>query len=225
MPFIVIEGGDGSGKTTQSIKLAEYINSKNVSTRYLKFPNYPSKSGQVVRAMLDGFYGTDASKLNAYATSLMYTVDRYCSFNKEYAYAIEDNEFIIADRYTYSNMIHQGSKLMESFEAMDEFNRWLLDLEFDKIGLPIPDLTIYLYVDPKKQIELLNSRGIPLDINEQSEQVIRSTETAKRCANLYDWTIINCIDTNGNLFSIEDIFKKIIAVVIDKFPQYEWIFK
>ena len=143
--LIVFEGTDGSGKATQSKLLFERLQREGVDCRKLNFPRYGEKSAALVELYLSGAFGTHPDDVNAYAASTFYSVDRYASYKQDWGKYYEAGGLLIADRYTTSNAIHQGSKLPEA--ELPAFFDWLYDLEYGKMGLPRPDLVLYLDVD------------------------------------------------------------------------------
>ena len=130
--LIVIEGLDGSGKATQAKKLTKALTDRGIS-----FPDYDSDSSALVRMYLSGQFGTDPQDVNAYAASAFFAVDRFASYKKDWGrdYA---RGVIIADRYTTSNAVHQCGKLPKEHWA--DFLDWLFDFEYNKLGIPAPDL-------------------------------------------------------------------------------------
>lgn len=216
--YIAIEGGDGSGKTTQAKAIVEEINKSYPGmAAYLKFPNYSTTTGKAITEMLSGKYGKDANKLNTYGISTMYSIDRFCSFNDEYKDIVKNHNVIVSDRSTISNLIHQGSRFLgKPLNALWGYADWLFDLEFSLMENPEPDMVIYLYVSVEKQIELLRKRdGNSQDINEQEEFLKRSTQTALICADRYKWNLINCMDSfdPDEILPKEEITKKIMGII------------
>lgn len=204
--LIVVEGLDGSGKATQSELLAQYLLNRGVQVRKVSFPNYESNGSALVKMYLAGEFGTRPSDVNAYAASSFYAVDRYASYKKDW-----ENDYrsgiVIADRYTTSNAIHQCSKLLE--EQWDEFLDWLFDYEYRLLGIPAPDLVIYLRVDPMVSQELLKSRYrgdmSREDIHEKDrDYLLRCQKAADYCAGKLGWKTIECTEA-GAMRTIEDI--------------------
>ena len=140
--LIVIEGLDGSGKATQSKLLAAALEQQGRPVRQISFPNYASNASWPVRMYLAGEFGPKPEDVNAYAASVLYAVDRFASYRKDWADFYRDGGILIADRYTTSNAVHQCSKLPRT--AWDGYLDWLFDLEYQKIGIPKPDAVFYL---------------------------------------------------------------------------------
>ena len=107
--LIVIEGTDGSGKSTQFKLLTQRLDSENRSFQRLVFPQYSEPSSALIRMYLGGEFGTNPSDVNAYAASAFYAVDRYASFKKVWGEWYDNGGLIVSDRYTTSNAVHQAS--------------------------------------------------------------------------------------------------------------------
>ena len=142
--LIVLEGTDGSGKSTQFRLMAERLTAESRAFRHIVFPRYSQESSALIRMYLGGEFGTNPSDVNAYAASAFYAVDRYASYKQDWGQWYEDGGLVLSDRYTTSNAVHQASK--EQGEARSTFLKWLYEFEYGKLGLPKPDLTIYLDV-------------------------------------------------------------------------------
>ena len=116
--LIIIEGTDGSGKQTQTEliynKLTLLLGIEKI--KKLSFPNYESKSSEPVKMYLSGEFGKNVEDVNAYAASILYSVDRFASFKTEWENLYNGGGVIISDRYTTSNMIHQASKIRDDSE-------------------------------------------------------------------------------------------------------------
>ena len=142
--LIVIEGTDGSGKSTQFRLLTERLSQEGKKFQRLVFPQYAEPSSALIRMYLGGEFGTNPSDVNAYAASAFYAVDRYASYKKVWGKWYEEGGLVVSDRYTTSNAVHQASK--EPEDQQGTFLNWLYEFEYGKLGLPRPDLTIYLDV-------------------------------------------------------------------------------
>lgn len=209
--LIVLEGTDGSGKSTQFRLLADRLTQEGQQFRRLVFPQYSEESSALIRMYLGGEFGSKPSDVNAYAASAFYAVDRYASYKKAWGQWYEEGGLVLSDRYTTSNAVHQASK--ETGEAREQFLGWLYEFEYDKLGLPRPDLTIYLDVPTEFTETLLRQResatGTQADIHEQDMTYLATCrETGRSAAEYYGWTVIRCVE-NGQMRSIEDIHQEI----------------
>ena len=213
--LIVIEGTDGSGKSTQFRLLSEYLQQENVAFKRLVFPRYDQESSALIRMYLGGEFGTKPSDVNACAASAFYAVDRYASYKMDWGQWYEDGGVVISDRYTTSNAVHQASKVAP--EERDAFLHWLYDFEYDKLGLPRPDLIIYLDVPTNFTEKLLRHReqdtNTKADIHEQDTKYLATCrESGRAAANYYGWQVIQCVK-DGVMRSIEDIHQEICRCV------------
>ena len=152
--LIIVEGLDGSGKSTQIELLRKRAEEQGVWVRQIKFPNYEEDSSALVRAYLNGELG-GLHEINAYAASTLYSVDRYATWRRHMKEDYDAGCIFLLDRYTTSNMYHQTTKLPEA--QWDEFLGWLEDLEYDKMELPRPDLVLYLDMKPQTSRKLLEN--------------------------------------------------------------------
>ena len=143
--IIVLEGIDGSGKSAQYRKLCARLQSEGVDFRSVEYPRYSEETSSLIRMYLAGQFGENPNDVNPYASSIFYAVDRYASFMTDWKDYYRGGGLMLLDRYTTSNAVHQGAKLPEGEQPA--FFDWLYDLEYGKLGLPEPDLVIYLEVD------------------------------------------------------------------------------
>ena len=214
--LIVIEGTDGSGKSTQFKLLTERVAAEGHRFQKLVFPQYAEPSSALIRMYLGGEFGTNPSDVNAYAASAFYAVDRYASYKKVWGDWYENGGLVLSDRYTTSNAVHQASKEPEEKQA--EFLGWLYEFEYDRLGLPRPDLTIYLDVPTDFTEKLMRSReaatNTKADIHEQDlEYLATCRRTGRAAAAFYGWTVIDCVK-DGVMRSIEDIHEEIYRHVM-----------
>ena len=214
--LIVIEGLDGSGKATQAKRLEEALSAR-MHTRKVSFPDYESDSSALVRMYLRGDFGSHPDDVNAYAASSFYAVDRYASFKRDWQKDYEKGA-VVADRYTTSNAVHQCSKLPP--EKWDGYLDWLFDFEYDKLGIPKPDLVIYLRVDTDLSQELMNKRyhgEDKRDIHEKDlDYLARCRSAAEYCSEKFGWRIVECVK-EGKMRSVEDIGNEVLSIVDDLF--------
>jgi len=213
--LIVIEGTDGSGKSTQFALLQERMAQEKVSFRHLVFPRYQEESSALIRMYLGGQFGTHPEDVNAYTASTFYAVDRFASYKMDWGRWYEEGGLVLSDRYTTSNAVHQTAK--EPEEKQEAFLDWLYDLEYGKMGLPKPDLIIYLDVPTDFTEIMMRSReqatGTHADIHEQDMAYLASCRRmGKKAADFYGWTVVNCV-RDGEMRSREDIHNEIYALV------------
>ena len=213
--LIVIEGTDGSGKSTQFRLLTQRLENEHIAFQKIVFPQYAEPSSALIRMYLGGEFGTKPSDVNAYAASTFYAVDRYASYQKVWKTYYRQGGLILSDRYTTSNAVHQASK--EPPERREEFFRWLQDFEYNRLELPRPDIVIYLDVPTELTGEMLRKREnrthTHADIHEQNMDYLRQCRAVGMdAATHYGWTVIHCA-RNGKMRSIEEIHQEIYALV------------
>lgn len=214
--LIVIEGLDGSGKSTQLSLLEKRLNESKIDCKAVSFPDYKSDSSALVKMYLSGKFGTKPEDVNAYAASVFYTVDRYASFKSDWGDYYLGGGTVIAGRYTTSNAIHQASKLPSDW--WKGFLDWLYDLEYSKISIPKPDKVIFLDMPIEVSQRLLSERyngdEAKKDIHESDTNYLkRCREAAIFTAEYSKWDIIPCAE-NGQARSIEDISDDILKKVL-----------
>ncbi len=217
--FIAIDGLDGSGKNTQSDLLVNRLKIEGYAVRSLSFPMYESESSTLVKMYLDGKLGSRPSDTNAYAASTFFACDRYASFKSDWKRDYDTmDKIIVANRYTSANAVHQLSKMPR--EDWDSFLDWLWDFEFIKLGLPSPDVVIYLELLPEQSLELVgrrsNETGQKLDIHEKDTDFMRrSYEAAQFACEKLGWSKIKCYNDDG-ILSRSAISSIINTVVCEK---------
>ncbi len=216
MALIVIEGLDGSGKGTQSAKLAEYAEARGRALK-ITFPDYESPSSSLVKMYLSGEFGQDAGAVNAFAASSFYAVDRFASYQTKWKEQYLAGDTIIADRYVTANLVYQLSKLPR--DKWNAFIEWIEDFEYDKLGLPRPDRVLYLDVPPEVSQLLLQKRYegnlSKKDIHEKDLAfLLHCRECALYAAKKLNWTVLSCAN-NNELRTIEDIHAEILHILED----------
>lgn len=213
--LIVLEGTDGSGKSTQFKLLTQRLEAQGIDFRHAVFPRYSEPSSALIRMYLGGEFGSNPSDVNSYAASAFYAVDRYASYKQDWGNWYQQGGLVLCDRYTTSNAVHQASK--EPPEKREAFLHWLYEFEYDQLELPKPDLIIYLDVPTDFTERLMRSReektGTHADIHEKDMAYLVTCRNAGRdAAAYYGWTVIDCVK-DGAMRSIEDIHEEIFSYV------------
>jgi len=223
--FVVFEGIDGSGKSTQAKLLINRLKKEGFKTAFIDFPQYGKKSAGLVEEYLTGKYGS-SEEVGPYLASIFYACDRF-----DASFLIRDwlkeRKIVIADRYIGSNIGHQGGKIKNKKERRKYF-KWLYDLEYKIFKIPKPDLNIILKVNPevaqnltgkitdkKKMAKKRKYLGRKKDIHEENLTHLKNTEKAYlHVAAKFpkDFRVIDCFQ-NGKLFPPEIIHKKILEIV------------
>ena len=212
--LIIFEGLDGSGKGTQAALTAQKLRQRGVTLRQVTFPYYDSESSALVKMYLSGRFGQKPDDVNAYAASRFYAVDRFASYKTDWGAFYREGGLVLSDRYTTSNAVHQCSKLPPA--QWDGFLNWLFDFEYKKIGIPEPDLVLYLAVDPEVSQKLLENRyhgdESKKDIQEKDrEYMARSRAAAEYCARTLGWQRIECTCAGRAMRPVEEINAEILA--------------
>ena len=219
--LVVIEGLDGSGKSTQLDLLYENLKKHGIECRAVSFPDYDNPSSTLVKMYLNGNFGTDPNDVNAYAASFFYTVDRYASYKAKWGEYYKNGGTVVSGRYTTSNAVHQASKLSE--DKWEDFLSWLYDFEYNKIGIPKPDKVIFLDMPVEVSQKLLTKRyegdNSKKDIHESdTEYLDRCRKAAVFTAKYSGWEIIPCADY-GEARSIEDIANDVLNSVLKLYKE------
>ncbi len=222
--FIVIEGTDGSGKETQFKKLVEQLRAQGREVETFDFPQHGQPSSYFVKEYLNGKYG-DSDDVGPYTGSLFFALDRYQAGPK-IKNAINEGKIVIANRFTGSNMAHQGTKFDNSEERKGYF-LWLDNLEFQMLGIPRPDISFVLrvpadiaqsLVDKKEARSYTNKKR---DIHEADlAHLTKSVQVYDDLCELFpkDFQRIDCV-RNGELLDIETIHKILWGAIMPKLPQ------
>lgn len=223
--LITIEGLDGSGKATQAKLLCNALEKEKIHPVRISFPDYAEKSSTLVKMYLGGEFGNSPGDVNAYAASSFYAVHRYASYMLHWKQPYRSGALIVADRYTTSNVVYQLPK--QPRENWNSLADWLLDFEYNKLGLPVPDLTIFLDVDPDASQILLSRRyrgsAEKRDIHESNFSYLRACrESALYAAERFGWKTIPCMK-EGRLKTIAEIHSELLKVVRKELHLYATI--
>ena len=213
--LIVIEGLDGSGKSTQLELLISALEKGGKRVRKIKLPDYESSSSTLVKMYLGGEFGKDPNAVNAYAAGAFYAVDRYASFTLDWKTDYESHKIIVADRYATSNSIYQTEKIAEA--DWDSYLDWSADFEYNKLGIPKPDAVIYLDMPVDISQKLMTGRyggnESKKDVHEADVAFLeKCRKSALYAASRQGWHIVEC--SNGKEpYSIDKIHNEIMKIV------------
>lgn len=210
--FIVMEAGDASGKATQTERFAQRLQKSGVDVLRLSFPDYQDPSSTLARMYLAGDFGESVDAVNAYAASSFFAVDRYASFQRKWKHDYEQGRMILADRYVASNLVHQGVKIKDPV-AREEFFRWALDYEHEKLGLPRPNLTIFLDMEMEASLALLAQRsqreGRAADVHERDSQYLTACHALyQELASRLGWARI-AASAQGKPLAVDTVAEKV----------------
>ena len=215
--FIVFEGTDCSGKETQTKMIVDKLNKEGKKAIRFAFPNYDTPTGKVIAGPFLGKFGESYFKgctttISPYIASLYYTADR--AYNKQSIVdAINQYDYVILDRYVYSNLVYQGGKL-KSIEEKEKFYDFMEKLEFEMLSLPKPDQIIFLHMPTDCALKLRYGREEKADENEKNVEYLRMCE--KNYLDLcerYHFERIAC-EENGRIKTIEEIHNLVCEKII-----------
>ena len=214
--LIVIEGLDGSGKSTQLDILLNRLKELNIDCRSVSFPDYESDSSALVRMYLDGKFGKKPDDVNPFAASVFYTVDRYASYKQNWGEYYDAGGVVIAGRYTTSNAVHQTSKLDKS--EWENFLNWLYEFEYERVRIPKPDKVVFLDMPVEVSQKLLSGRykgdESKKDIHESDVNYLDNCrKAAVFTADFSGWTVIPCAK-DGEARTINEISDDILNEVL-----------
>lgn len=215
--LIVIEGScDGVGKSTQYRLLVDRLikDKENVITTH-HFPSYGTYQGRPVEEYLKGNYGK-ISDLSPYFINSLYAQDRAITWITGLKDEYENGSIIVLDRYTTSSLIYQSS-VIDDMKKREEFIDYIYDYEYNKLGIPEPDLVIFLHAPFETIRELKAKRkdndGIKNDIHERDLTFMKNvSDTSTSIAEKFNWSFIECVEGN-NMRTAEDIHNEIYKLV------------
>ena len=220
--LIVIEGTDCSGKETQARLLENKLNMMNFKTKHLSFPCYDTPTGKIVGSCFLGkeelcnkyltekkaWFPEGTGNVDSLVASLYYAADRKYNIDK-ITKLLDEGVNVILDRYTYSNMAHQGGKILTQEERFKFFKKMEV-LEFDLLELPKPDLVFLLYVPHQTTIKLFDGRNETKDQNEADvKNLKRAEQTYLELKALYKFKTIECT-INDEMRKVDDINKEVL---------------
>ena len=213
--LIVLEGIDGSGKSAQYRRLCARFEREGLDYHSIVFPRYDQESSALIRMYLNGDFGSRPDDVNAYASSIFYAVDRYASYMTDWKAYYQSGGVVLSDRYTTSNAVHQGAKLPP--EEQPRFFDWLYDLEYVKLGLPRPDLVIFLDVDLATSEARMHRRQLKTgksgDIHERDTEYLQlCLDTGHRAAAHYGWRVVDFMK-DGKEREVDEKHEEIYQIV------------
>lgn len=220
--FVAIEGGDGSGKATQALELETRALKQGYDVLHVGFPQYGSPSARFIERYLNGRYGP-AMDINPELASMLYAVDRYSASAMIRDHLKKPHSLVISDRYVASNLAHQGTKV-KGKRQRTTFYEEILELEYEVLGLPKPDLNIVLLVPPaiaQENIDQKPTRSYTSDKRDGHERdadhLAKANRNYKELTELYpgDFMAVSCIKPGTSAMrSISEIHEDIWNAVI-----------
>ena len=217
--LIVLEGIDGSGKSTQFRRLCSRLEAGGVNFHHVIFPRYTEASSSLLKMYLGGEFGKNPQDVNAYTASTFFAVDRFASLRMDWGDLYKSGSLILSDRYTTSNAVHQGAKVPPG--ELDAFLDWLYDFEFRILELPRPDLVLYMDIDLNTAMRQMRVRerdtNTSGDIHEtDADYLSRCLAAASLAASRFGWYRVPCVE-NGSIRTVEaiheDVFRAVSALL------------
>lgn len=223
MPFLVLEGLDGAGKSTQINMLSEYLRARGRQCRYIHFPRFDAPVyGDLIARFLRGELG-ELSQVNPYLVALLYAGDRNDAAETIRRWLAQG--WVVADRYVYSNIGYQCAKIDDAAER-EKLRQWILDLEYGHYGIPKPDMSLFLDVPFAFTESRLSSArtGSDRDYLHGSSDIHESSlDLQRRVRRVYldsaekdpSLRVVDCSDKSGGMAAPESIFESIVARIGD----------
>lgn len=217
--FIIIEGTDGSGKTTQLNLLNKWLEEAGIRTHTIDFPQYDEFWGRMVGRYLRGEFG-ELEEVNPYLVSVLFMLDQ-AKLNRKISKWIKEDYYVLSNRYVTSSMAHQTSKFA-SDRQQRQYLEWINKAAYKELGLIKEDLTIVLYADTEILKDLSvkarmrkSKYTITKDIAEDhGEHQKNSAEIyVKLCTEIETWELVNCMNEENRLKSVEEVHKMVLEKV------------
>lgn len=223
MPFLVLEGLDGAGKSTQINMLSEYLAARGCKCRYIHFPRFDAPVyGELIARFLRGELG-QLSQVNPYLVALLYAGDRAEAADMLRSWLGEG--WVIADRYVYSNIGYQCAKI-EDAAGREELRRWMLDLEYVHNGIPKPDLSLFLDVPfafTERRLCAARTGSDREYLKGEADIHESSLDLQRRVRQVYidsaekdpELRVVDCSGAEGEMAAPEIIFERIVSQLVD----------
>lgn len=211
--LIAVEGLDGSGKTVQANRLCAYLQDAGKRVRAIDFPQYSSFFGGEIGKLLSGTQGTSALELDGKSMCLWYAMDRWKALQTA---ELEQYDYVIFNRYTLSNVVYQSARQYHGLDL--EFARWVFELEHIQLGLPVPDL--YLYLDTQARLSEENVlKKAQRDYVEGLDVYESSQNLLLHCRRIYrelaeavpELQTLECMDPAGRLRDMDEISRELVG--------------
>lgn len=227
--FIVIEGLDGAGKSTQIKLLNQVLTERQIAHQYLHFPQTDQIAespvfGEMVANFLKGEYG-QVNEVNPYLVALLYAGDRH-NAKAKINHWLAQQQMVILDRYVYSNIAFQGAKC-QTLAEKHKLKQWIFNLEYQYYQIPQPTLALFLHMNfqfiqqrlqETRQGAERNYLSGKVDIHESSLELQQQVE--KEYLRLVEeddsFYKIDCFDGKGETLPPQEIHRKILDLLLAK---------
>jgi dTMP kinase len=218
MQFLVLEGLDGSGKSTQIKLLTDYLKTKGQDVKFLHFPRTDAPFyGDLVARFLRGELGK-IDEVNPYLVALIYAGDR-SDAKEQIKQWMEEGHLVVVDRYVYSNIAFQCAKLSERKEQA-ELKDWIKSFEFEHNNIAKPDVSLFLDVPfAFTENKLKNQRDGDDREYLKGKSDIHEADLSfqQKVRDIYLWQVeeeedfklVSCHDDNQQMLAPELIFERI----------------
>ena len=216
--LIVLDGTDGSGKTTQTRLLVARMRKAGHKVKIADFPQYGKKSAGLIENYLTGKYG-EADKVDPYIASLFYAVDRY-DFSFKLNKWLNVGYHVISNRYVASSMGHQAGKIKDKAKRK-KYLKWLYNLEYNLLKVPKPHLNIILHVPADISQKLVDKKsyrnylkGKKRDQHEGNKKHLQNAEQSylEVVKTFPRFELIECVK-GGEIMSRKEVHGKVWRVV------------
>lgn len=214
--LIIIEGIDGSGKSTQVKLLIKKLKQQGKKIKTIHFPQHQHDVfGNLIDAYLNNEFGS-ATKLDYRLAATLYACDRFEAKDKINKW-LTQGYWVVLDRYAESNFGHQGAKISNAKKRLQVIN-WLYNLDYKIFKNPKPDLVIFLDIPVKFVIKLMQAMGKHHDGHESDQQFLKNSRQAYLIAQQkYNyWHSVQCIK-NNHLLTIDEVHDNIFKIIKTKF--------
>jgi len=215
--IIVIEGTDCSGKETQSKLLEKKLKEQGIKCIRQSFPRYDTPTGKIIGGpclgnteISDSYFNEKILNVDPHIVCLYYAADRKYNI-KEILDYLEEGYYVILDRYTTSNLAHQGSKIADKDERFNMY-QWIDKLEYWLLNLPKPDKTIFLHMPYEYSKILMKNRKVLDDAEKSPEHIKQAEQAYLELSELYNWDRIECIK-DGKIKTVEEINEEILDIL------------
>lgn len=221
--FIVVEGLDGAGKSTQVKLIREELKRRNIESEYLHFPRFDAPIfGDLIARFLRGELG-NLNDVNPYLVALIYAGDR-ADASATIKKWLSEGKYVIVDRYVYSNIAYQCAKINDPKEKV-KLRDWIFDTEYNKYNIVKPDVSLFLNVPfkftEKKLTEVREGDDRDYlqgarDIHEESltlQQCVREVYLSEARLDDKSLIVIDCASESGEMLAPEQIYKKISRII------------
>lgn len=207
--FITLEGGEGTGKSTQVKLLAEYLQSKGCNVVTTKEPGGTEVGLEIRRLLVCG----DKDKMDAVSEALLYFADRHIHLEQKIWPAMRGGKVVISDRFADSTVAYQcyGYGQRVKREVIDELYKIA-------VGDFKPDLTIVLDIDPKVGLQRSFAKAdgmVEKELRFEVRELEFHNNLRRGFLEIAKQEPERCVVLNADK-TVEDLHKDIVATVAQR---------